>query len=72
MSRIHPCLSSTEIDDKYCLPKFDQEVYDLAGEPKEILWLDTGNHIDLYDNEKYVGPAVSKIVQWFSKYLRQR
>ena len=34
--------------------------YDLAGEPKEILWLDTSNHIDLYDNEKYVSPAISK------------
>jgi fermentation-respiration switch protein FrsA (DUF1100 family) len=59
-------------NDKYCLPKFAQEVYDLADEPKEILWLDTSNHIDLYDNEKYVGPAISKIVEWFNKYLRQR
>ena len=56
-------------NDKYCLPNFAQEVYDLAGEPKEILWLDTSNHIDLYDNEKYVGHAISKIVQWFNKYL---
>ena len=59
-------------NDKYCLPKFAQEVYDLASEPKEILWLDTSNHIDLYDNEKYVGPAISKIVQWFNKFLYQR
>jgi fermentation-respiration switch protein FrsA (DUF1100 family) len=58
-------------NDKYCLPKFAQEVYDLADEPKEILWLDTSNHIDLYDNKKYVGPAISKIVEWFNKYLRQ-
>jgi fermentation-respiration switch protein FrsA (DUF1100 family) len=58
-------------NDKYCLPKFAQEVYDLADEPKEILWLDTSNHIDLYDNEKYVGPAISKMVGWFNKYLRQ-
>lgn len=58
-------------NDKYCLPKFAQEVYDLADEPKEILWLDTSNHIDLYDNEKYVGPAISKIVEWLNKYLRQ-
>jgi uncharacterized protein len=58
-------------NDKYCLPKFAQEVYDLADEPKGILWLDTSNHIDLYDNEKYVGPAISKIVEWFNKYLRQ-
>ena len=56
--------------DKYCLPKFAEQVYDEAGEHKEILWLDTTNHIDLYDNEKYVGPAINKIVEWFNTYLR--
>jgi fermentation-respiration switch protein FrsA (DUF1100 family) len=57
-------------NDKYCLPKFAQQVYDEAGNPKEILWLDTTNHIDLYDNEKYVGSAINKIVEWFNTYLR--
>jgi fermentation-respiration switch protein FrsA (DUF1100 family) len=56
-------------NDKYCFPKFAQQVYDEAGVPKEFLWLDTTNHIDLYDNEKYVGPAINKIVEWFSTYL---
>jgi uncharacterized protein len=55
--------------DKYCLPKFAQQVYDEAGEPKEIMWLDTSNHIDLYDNDKYVGPAIDEIVEWFIAYL---
>src|ERR687897_1361714 len=59
-------------NDKYCFPKFAQQVYDEAGDPKQIQWLDTTNHIDLYDNEKYVGPAISKIVQWFNKFLYQR
>jgi fermentation-respiration switch protein FrsA (DUF1100 family) len=56
-------------NDKYCFPKFAQQVYNEAGEPKEILWLDTTNHIDLYDNERYVGPAISKILKWFNTYL---
>jgi fermentation-respiration switch protein FrsA (DUF1100 family) len=56
-------------NDKYCFPKFAQQVYEEAGEPKEILWLDTTNHIDLYDNEKYVNPAISKIVEWFNRYM---
>jgi fermentation-respiration switch protein FrsA (DUF1100 family) len=55
--------------DRYCLPKFAQQVYDEAGETKEIMWLDTSNHIDLYDNDKYVGPAIDKIVEWFNAYL---
>jgi uncharacterized protein len=56
-------------NDKYCFPKFAQQVYNEAGEPKEILWLDTTNHIDLYDNERYVGTAISKILKWFNTYL---
>jgi fermentation-respiration switch protein FrsA (DUF1100 family) len=56
-------------NDKYCLPKFAQEVYDKAGEPKEIMWVDAPNHIDLYDVEKYVEPAVNKTAEWFNKYL---
>ena len=56
-------------NDKYCLPKFSQEVYDKAGEPKEIMWVDAPNHIDLYDVEKYVEPAVNKTAEWFNKYL---
>src|SRR5919197_3918837 len=56
-------------DDKYCFPKFAQQVYEEAGEPKEILMLDTTNHIDLYDNEKYVSPAINKITEWFNRYI---
>ena len=56
-------------NDKYCLPRFAQQVYEEASEPKEILLLDTTNHIDLYDNEKYVGPAITKILQWFNRYM---
>ena len=57
-------------NDKFCLPKFAQEVYDKAGEPKEIMWVDAPNHIDIYDVEKYVEPAVNKTVEWFNKYLK--
>jgi uncharacterized protein len=56
-------------NDKYCFPKFAQQVYEEAGEPKEVLWMITTNHIDLYDNEKYVRPAISKIVEWFNRYI---
>jgi uncharacterized protein len=56
-------------NDKYCLPKFAQEVFDKAGEPKVIMWVDAPNHIDLYDVEKYLEPAVNKTDEWFNKYL---
>jgi fermentation-respiration switch protein FrsA (DUF1100 family) len=56
-------------NDKYCPPKFAQEVFDKAREPKVIMWVDAPNHIDLYDVEKYLEPAVNKTVEWFNKYL---
>lgn len=59
-------------NDKYCLPKFAQQVYDLAGDPKEIIWVDTTNHIDLYDVDKYVDPAIDRIVAWFDLHLRNK
>jgi len=69
---ITPLLVIHGKNDKYCFPKYAQQVYEEAGEPKEILWLDTSNHIDLYDNEEYVSPATSKIIEWFGKYLVNR
>jgi uncharacterized protein len=47
------------------LSKFEQQVYEEDGESKNILWLDTSNHIDLYDNEKYVEHVIAKIIEWF-------
>jgi fermentation-respiration switch protein FrsA (DUF1100 family) len=66
-----PLLIIHRRNDKYCFPKFAQQVYDEAGERKEIYWVDTTNHIHLYDSEKYVAPAINKIVGLFNKYLRQ-
>jgi uncharacterized protein len=55
--------------DAYCSPEGAQAVYDRAGEPKRIVWLDTSNHIDLYDNPAYVDPAVAEVSAWFDEHL---
>lgn len=55
--------------DAYCSPEGAQAVFDRAGGPKDILWLDTTNHIDLYDVERYVEPAVARCADWFSRHL---
>jgi fermentation-respiration switch protein FrsA (DUF1100 family) len=39
------------------------------GEPKRIVWLDAKLHIDLYDNEPYVGQAVEAVIAFFAEYL---
>ncbi|WP_425310459.1 alpha/beta hydrolase [Ammonicoccus fulvus] len=40
-----------------------------APAPKEILWLDTTNHIDLYDVPDYVDPAIDRLAEWLGAHL---
>jgi fermentation-respiration switch protein FrsA (DUF1100 family) len=58
--------------DNYTSPEQAIAAFDRAGEPKKLVWLDTTNHIDLYDVPKYVDPAVDEAVAWFSSHLRPR
>jgi fermentation-respiration switch protein FrsA (DUF1100 family) len=55
--------------DAYCSPDGAAAVYERADEPKDLLWLDTTNHIDLYDQPRYVTPAAERAVAWFERYL---
>jgi fermentation-respiration switch protein FrsA (DUF1100 family) len=55
--------------DAYCSPEGAQAVFDRAAGPKDLLWLDTTNHIDLYDVDRFVGPAVARCVAWFDEHL---
>src|SRR5262249_7151241 len=36
---------------------------------KEFVWLDTTNHIDLYDTPDYVGPAAASLSDWLTERL---
>ena len=55
--------------DAYLPPEDARRAFEQAGEPKEALWLDTSNHIDLYDNDTYVLPAVDRTAAWFHQHL---
>jgi len=55
--------------DDYCSPEAAKEVYGRASEPKEIVWLPTTNHIDLYDVPEYLTPALAEITAFFGKHL---
>jgi uncharacterized protein len=55
--------------DELLPPKYAQDVYDRAKEPKELFWIETHNHIELYDQEPYVSKAVNKAIKWFDHYL---
>jgi fermentation-respiration switch protein FrsA (DUF1100 family) len=55
--------------DDFCSPAGAQDAFDRIGGPKELLWLDTSNHIDLYDQPQYVEPAVARVAAWMEEHL---
>lgn len=55
--------------DAFCTPERAQAMFDKIGEPKRLVWLDTTNHIDLYDNPTYVDPAVDLLADFFAQRL---
>ena len=56
--------------DDFCSPAEAEAVYQRAQTAdKEFVWLDTTNHIDLYDNPDYVDPATARLGDWLRKRL---
>ncbi|MFE4540948.1 alpha/beta hydrolase, partial [Streptomyces scopuliridis] len=42
-----------------------------ARAPKELFWIEGAGHVDLYDLDEYVTPAVVKLTDFFTAGLRQ-
>ncbi|MFE5086517.1 alpha/beta hydrolase [Streptomyces mirabilis] len=45
------------------------EAFRNARAPKELHWIEGASHVDLYDKEPYVGPAVEKLTDFFRAQL---
>ncbi|WP_327146017.1 alpha/beta hydrolase [Nocardia sp. NBC_01327] len=45
------------------------EAFQKALGPKEIHWIAGAGHVDLYDREQYLGPAIEKLTAHFTEYL---
>jgi fermentation-respiration switch protein FrsA (DUF1100 family) len=41
------------------------DAYQRAQEPKELHWIDGASHVDLYDKNEYVTPAVAKLSEFY-------
>jgi uncharacterized protein len=50
--------------DTALLPEKAQAAYDAAAEPKRLVWIETHNHIELYDQDPYVSEAVGHVLRW--------
>ena len=55
--------------DTALLPEYAQAVYDAAGGPKRLVWVETHNHIELYDQDPYVSLAAGAVVDWLAEHL---
>ncbi len=55
--------------DAYCTPEQAASIHARLPGPKDILWLDTSNHIELYDDPRFVRPAVDRLTSWFHRHL---
>ncbi len=55
--------------DLFCSPEAAAKTYERIRGTKELMWLDTTNHIDLYDQPEFVGPAIERITDWMTQYL---
>jgi fermentation-respiration switch protein FrsA (DUF1100 family) len=64
----HPLLmiAGTEADTRY----FSEMAINKANDPKELFLIKGATHIDMYDRDKYVSPAVEKISGFFRQYLQ--
>ncbi|MCY1083418.1 alpha/beta hydrolase [Archangium lansingense] len=49
---------------------WSQEAYAMAREPKELIVIEGATHIDMYDKEQFVTPAVTKLTDFFMRALR--
>ncbi|GAA1648162.1 alpha/beta hydrolase [Actinoplanes couchii] len=58
--------------DDYCSPALASDVHDLAPGPKDLLWLDTERHIDLYDVEPHVTRAADAAASFIHRHLSPR
>ncbi|QSQ22888.1 alpha/beta hydrolase [Pyxidicoccus parkwayensis] len=50
-------------------PELARATYDAAIGPKELVWLETHNHVELYDQRPYVSEACGHLVRWLGAQL---
>jgi fermentation-respiration switch protein FrsA (DUF1100 family) len=55
--------------DDYCSPAAAQALVDRATGPKSLVWIETTNHIELYDSEPHLDRALEQLVRFFAREL---
>jgi fermentation-respiration switch protein FrsA (DUF1100 family) len=55
--------------DGFCPPEEAAKIHQRISGPTELVWLDTTNHIDLYDQRAYAEAAVARMTAWMTEHL---
>ncbi len=55
--------------DLFLLPEYAQGAYNAARGPQELVWIETHNHIELYDQDPYVSIAAQITIEWLGRSL---
>jgi uncharacterized protein len=55
--------------DEQLLPEYAQAAFDAAGGTKELVWIETDNHVELYDQDPYVSEAAARAVAWLDEHV---
>ncbi len=50
-------------------PEKAQAAFDAATGPKDLVWIETHNHIELYDQDPYVSEAVGHVLRWLDRVM---
>jgi uncharacterized protein len=50
--------------DLFLWPEFALRAYEAASGDKELSWVETHNHIELYDQEPYVSEVAGRVLEW--------
>lgn len=58
--------------DQLLPPRYAQQVYDQAPEPKQLEWIRTDNHVQIYDQEPYALAAIGHVIDFLSRHLPAR
>ncbi|TVT35197.1 alpha/beta hydrolase [Amycolatopsis rhizosphaerae] len=57
--------------DTALLPEYAQQAYEAAQGRKELVWIETHNHIELYDQAPYVTEAAAHAIRWLDEHLEK-
>jgi fermentation-respiration switch protein FrsA (DUF1100 family) len=65
-----PLLILHGTNDLFLWPEFAVQAYVAAGGDKQLTWIETHNHIELYDQDPFVSEAAERLVGWLDARLR--